>query len=181
MRDGNGAVPRIGVVDTMFARYDMGAVAERELEGLRESGDPFEVVRRTVPGFKDLAVEAKILIERERCSVVVALGMPGQAKLDVICASEASNAIAMAQLMTNTHILEVFVHTIEEDDPEKLAAVCEDRAAKHARNAYWMIFEPEQLSRRAGQGIRQGYADAGPLMAEQAGGGAAQPGAGATA
>jgi riboflavin synthase len=27
-----------------------------------------------------------------------------------------------------------------------------------------MIFEPEQLRRRAGQGIRQGFDDAGPLQ-----------------
>jgi len=26
-----------------------------------------------------------------------------------------------------------------------------------------MLFEPEQLSRRAGQGVRQGFGDAGPL------------------
>jgi riboflavin synthase len=71
----------------------------------------------------------------------------------------------MAQLLTSTHILEVFVHENEEDDPSRLLAVCQDRARKHARNAYWMLYEPEQLIRRAGQGVRQGYADAGPLPA----------------
>ena len=69
----------------------------------------------------------------------------------------------LAQLLTNTHVLEVFVHENEEEDPEKLAQVCVNRARDHARNAYWMLYEPEQLSRRAGQGIRQGYDDAGPL------------------
>jgi len=43
--------------------------------------------------------------------------------------------------------------------------VAEARARKHARNAYWMLYEPDQLTRRAGQGVRQGYADAGPIAA----------------
>jgi len=68
-----------------------------------------------------------------------------------------------AQLMTATPILEVFVHEDESDDPQVLAKVFDDRSRKHARNAYWMLFDPDQLSRRAGQGVRQGFGDAGPL------------------
>jgi riboflavin synthase len=154
---------RIGVVDTMFARFDMGGEALDELKGCAGFGTTFEVVRRTVPGFKDLAVECKRIIEREGCLIVVALGMPGRAAIDQVCAHEASQGLMQAQLMTSTHILEVFVHEIEEDDPVALARVCADRARKHARNAYWMLYEPEQLARRAGQGVRQGYEDAGPL------------------
>ena len=30
-----------------------------------------------------------------------------------------------------------------------------------------MLFEPDQLSRRAGQGVRQGFDDAGPLDAHR--------------
>ena len=154
---------RIGVVDTMFARYDMGAEAVDELEACPGFGSVFEVVRRTVPGFKDLGVACKKLIEEEGCDIVVALGMPGAA-IDQVCAHEASQGIMLAQLLTNTHVLEVFVHENEEDDPAKLAAVCVDRARKHARNAYWMLYEPEQLTRRAGRGVRQGYDDAGPIL-----------------
>ena len=55
------------------------------------------------------------------------------------------------------------MHENEEDDPAALAKVCVDRARKHARNAYWMLYEPEQLSRRSGHGVRQGYEDAGPI------------------
>ena len=154
---------RIGVVDTMFARVDMGGFAVDELEHCPGYGERFEVVRRTVPGFKDLAVECKRLVENEGCGIVVALGMPGRAAIDQVCAHEASQGIMMAQLLTSTHILEVFVHENEEEEPERLVPVCEDRARKHARNAYWMLYEPEQLSRRAGQGVRQGYADAGPI------------------
>ncbi len=159
-----GGTPTIGIVDTTFARYDMGTVAEEELQRLREEeGEDFATVRRTVPGFKDLAVAAKRLIEHDGCAIVVALGMPGGADIDQVCAHEASQGIMLAQLMTNTHVLEVFVHEREESDPERLAAVCENRAAKHARNAYWLLFAPDELRRRAGQGVRQGYGDAGPL------------------
>ena len=147
----------------MFARYDMGAEAVDELKQCPLYGDRFEIRRRTVPGFKVLGVAAKKLIEEEGGAIVVALGMPGRAAIDQVCAHEASQGIMLAQLLTNTHVLEVFVHENEEEDPEKLAQVCVNRARDHARNAYWMLYEPEQLSRRAGQGIRQGYDDAGPL------------------
>jgi riboflavin synthase len=156
---------RIGVVDTTFARFDMGAEAVAELESCPGYGDRFTVVRRTVPGFKDLGVAGKRLIEQEDCRIVIALGMPGRAAIDQVCAHEASQGIMLAQLLTSTHILEVFVHENEEDDPAALAKVCVDRARKHARNAYWMLYEPEQLTRRAGQGVRQGYEDAGPIPA----------------
>ena len=153
----------IGVIDTMFARYDMGAAARAELADCPGYGTRFIVRHQTVPGFKDLAVAAKRMIEREGADVVVALGMPGSAPIDKQCAHEASLGIMWAQLMTSTPILEVFVHEDEADDPVVLASVFENRSRRHARNAYWMLFEPEQLSRRAGQGVRQGFADAGPL------------------
>lgn len=155
----------IGVVDTMFARYDMGAEAVAELASCPGYGERYEVIRRTVPGFKDLAVAAKQLIERDGCRIVVALGMPGSAPIDKQCAHEASTGIMMAQLMTTTPILEVFVHEDEEDDPADLARVFRDRCRKHARNAYWMLYEPEQLVRRAGHGVRQGHADAARIAA----------------
>jgi riboflavin synthase len=154
---------KIGVVDTMFARYNMGAAALAELAECPGYNNTFSVLTQTVPGFKDLAVAAKNLIKKDGCAIVVVLGMPGSAPIDKQCAHEASLGIMQAQLMTSTPILEVFVHEDESDDPEVLAKVFEDRSRKHARNAYWMIFEPEQLSSRAGQGVRQGFDDAGPL------------------
>jgi len=155
----------IGVVDTMFARYDMGAEALAELAACPGHGERFTTIRRTVPGFKDLAVAAKQLIERDGCRIVLALGMPGSAPIDKTCAHEASQGIMLAQLLTSTPILEVFVHEDEADDPAVLATVFKERCRKHARNAYWMLYEPEQLIARAGQGVRQGFADAGPLQA----------------
>ena len=154
---------RIGVIDTMFARYDMGAAARGELASCPGYDSAFEVLSATVPGFKDLAVAAKIMIERDGAAVVVVLGMPGSAPIDKQCAHEASLGIMQAQLLTSTPILEVFVHEDESDDDAVLAEVFENRSRAHARNAYWMIFEPEQLARRAGQGVRQGFSDAGPL------------------
>jgi riboflavin synthase len=153
----------IGVVDTMFARYDMGGEALDELSQCPGYGTIFTTIRRTVPGFKDLAVAAKKLIEEEGCRIVVALGMPGKEKVDKVCAHEASTGIMQAQLMTNTPILEVFVHEDESDDPATLAMVFKNRSRDHAHNAYLMLYEPEQLTARAGQGIRQGFAHAGPL------------------
>ena len=155
---------RIGVVDTMFARYDMGQAACDELAICPGYDKTFKVITRTVPGFKDLAVAAMNLIEEEGCSIVVALGMPGSAPIDKQCAHEAAQGIMQAQLLTGTPILEVFVHEDEATDPKVLASVFENRSRKHARNAYWMLFEPEQLRRRAGQGVRQGFEDAGPLQ-----------------
>src|ERR1035437_4138491 len=154
---------RIGVVDTMFARYDMGQAACDELAICPGYNKTFKVISLTVPGFKDLAVAAMNLIEQDGCSIVVALGMPGSAPIDKQCAHEASQGIMQAQLMTATPILEVFVHEDESDDPDVLDKVFDDRSRKHARNAYWMLFDPDQLSRRAGQGVRQGFNDAGPL------------------
>ena len=79
-------VVRIGVVDTMFARYNMGEAARAELAECPGHGECFTVVSKTVPGFKDLAVAAKNLIEQDGCSIVVALGMPGSAPIDKQCA-----------------------------------------------------------------------------------------------
>src|SRR5271154_6573738 len=154
----------IGVVDTMFARYDMGGEALDALQQCPGYGTVFTTIRRTVPGFKDLAVAAKKLIEEEGCRIIVALGMPGKEAVDKVCAHEASTGIMTAQLMTNTPILEVFVHEDESDDPEIVARVCRERSRKHAQNAFWMLYEPEQLVKRAGLGVRQGFDDAGPLI-----------------
>lgn len=158
----------IGVVDTMFARIDMGSIAEDHLESLDGYGTRFTTVRRTVPGFKDLAVAARQLIERDNCAIVIACGMPGGADIDQVCAHEASQGIMLAQVLTGTHILEVFVHTLEESDPAAFIKLCENRVRGHAQNAYWMLFDPGELRARAGQGMRQGSDDAGPINLDNA-------------
>lgn len=154
---------RIGVADTTFARYDMGAVARRTL---RENGEGVEIVTYTVPGVKDLPVACKKLIEEHNCEIVLALGMPGPKPIDKQCAHEASSGIIQAQLMTNRHVLEVFVHEDEAKTGGELAKIAEDRARKHALNALALAKGKGELGRRAGTGRRQGHEDAGPLIGE---------------
>lgn len=153
----------IAVVDTMFARVNMGAIARDELSKQEGYKNKFDIISATVPGFKDLAVECKRLIEHHNCLIAIALGMPGPADIDQVCAHEASQGIMLAQLMTNVHILEVFVHEREAKDDKELYLICEDRVRKHALNAYNMLYHPEELTKRAGQGIRQGSPDRGEI------------------
>jgi riboflavin synthase len=148
----------IGVVDTTFARFDMGAAAVAELKA---AGTGFRIIRRTVPGMKDLPVAAKKLIVEDGCDIVIALGMPGGKDIDKMCAHEASTGLIRAQLDTNRHIIEVFVHEDEAKNEKELAWLAERRSREHALNAYRMLFRPEELARRAGTGQRQGYEDAG--------------------
>lgn len=151
---------RIGICDTTFARFDMGSVAIDELEN---NANDLKIIRKTVPGIKDLPVASKILIEEEDCQIVMALGMPGPMEKDKVCAHEASTGLIQAQLMTNTHILEVFVHEDEEDNPKELKKLAENRARQHAQNIIKLMFKPKSLVCEAGLGLREGKEDAGPL------------------
>jgi len=150
----------IGIADTTFARCDMGASA---MDELKKSGTGFKVIRYTVPGMKDLPVACKKLIEEQGCDIVIALGMPGPMEKDKICAHEASQGLIKAQLMTNTHIIEVFVHEDEADDEKMLSFLADRRAREHALNVYNLLFRPERLTKNAGKGLRQGFDDAGPV------------------
>jgi riboflavin synthase len=152
---------KVGIADTTFARYDMARAAIRELK--QEAS--VEIARYTVPGIKDLPVAAKILLEMEGCDMVMALGMPGAAEIDKICAHEASLGLIATQLMTNRHIIEVFVHEDEAGDEKTLAWLAENRTVEHAQNVIMLLYYPEKLTRLAGTGQRQGYEDAGPLEA----------------
>jgi len=156
----------IGVVDTMFARVDMGAIALAALRVKPDFGVRFDISRRTVPGIKDLAVAAKRMIQLDGCEIVLALGMVGAAELDRASAKQADTGIMMAQLMTSVPILGVMVHEVEsQGDEARLLAICEARCSSHALNAHDMLFDPASLVARAGQGVRQGAADAGPIAA----------------
>lgn len=150
----------IGIADTTFARFDMASAAVNELE---RTGTGFRIERYTVPGVKDLPVACKILIEERKCDIAMALGMPGPAEKDKMCAHEASTGLIRAQLMTNKHIIEVFVHADEAKDDKELAFLAESRTREHAVNVYDLLFRPDNLRRNAGTGQRQGFADAGPV------------------
>lgn len=149
---------KIGVVDTTFARCDMGKIVVDEI---KDNFPDIIIVRRTVPGVKDLPVECKILLKE--CDICVACGMPGGKEIDKVCAHEASTGLILAQLMTDKHIVEVFVHEDEETDDRRLKTLVEDRCRKHARNAVNLLKHPEILTRNAGGGLRQGKEDAGQL------------------
>ena len=151
---------KIGVADTTFARFDMGGSAVKELKGL---GSGFRIERYTVPGIKDLPVACKKLLEEENCDLVIALGMPGAKAIDKQCAHEASLGLIQVQLLTNRHIIEVFVHEDEAKDDRELAWLADRRSKEHAENAYNLLFKPERLRKKAGTGLRQGFDDAGPI------------------
>ena len=150
----------IGVVDTTFARYDMGKAV---IDELKSKNTGFKIMRSTVPGIKDIPVACKKLIEEQSCDIVIALGMPGLESIDKQCAHEASTGIIQTQLITNKHILEVFVYEDEAKNEKELYWLAEKRAREHALNALDLIFNPENLTKRAGKGLRQGFEDAGPL------------------
>lgn len=149
---------KIGVADTTFARVNMGSIAIDEIR--KHASVPVE--RVTVPGIKDLPVACKKLIEERKCDIVIALGMPGGKEKDRMCAHEASLGLITCQLMTNTHIIEVFVHEDEAADDRELAWLAEMRTREHAVNAVRMVLRPGDLVREAGTGQRQGFPDAGP-------------------
>lgn len=151
---------RIGICDTTFARFDMGAAA---IDELKKNATDLKIIRKTVPGVKDLPVTAKILIEEEDCEIVMALGMPGPMQKDKMCAHEASTGLINAQLMTNTHILEVFVHEDEEENPLELKKLAENRARQHAQNLIKMMFHRKAMEKEAGMGMREGKENVGPL------------------
>lgn len=150
----------IGIADTTFARYDMGKAA---IDELKSNNTGFKIIRYTVPGIKDLPVACKKLFEEQKCDIVMALGMPGPKPIDKQCAHEASTGLIKVQLLTNKHILEVFVHEDEADDKKTLSNLADKRSREHAINCLYLLFNPEKLTREAGKGLREGFRDAGPL------------------
>lgn len=151
---------KIGIVDTTFSRVDMGAMALDELERNYPNA---HIVRRTVPGIKDLPVACQKLLTEDGCEVALALGMVGGEPIDTLCGHESSQGIQQAMLRTNKHIIECFVHVGEAKNDRDLFELANDRVRKHAHNAVWIVADPQRLVERAGTGRRQGRSDAGPV------------------
>ena len=151
----------IGIVDTTFSRVDMGKAA---IDELKNTGTGFKIERCTVPGVKDLPVACKKLFEEKNCDIVMALGMPGPKDIDKVCAHEASTGLIQVQILTNKHIIEVFVHMDEAKDDRELLQLAEARAREHSINTYDLLFRPERLTKQAGTGQRQGFDDAGKIQ-----------------
>lgn len=152
---------KIGIADTMFARFDMGSLAIRSID---DSGESIRTERYTVPGVKDLPVACKRLFEDHGCDIVIALGMPGPKQIDKQCAHEATMGLMSVQLEKKKHIIEVFVHLDEAENDKKLIEIVKDRTMKHAKNAVALLRSRTELTKYAGQGMRQGGEDAGPLV-----------------
>lgn len=151
---------KIGIADTTFARFDMGGAA---IDELKSNGTGFKTIRYTVPGIKDLPVACKKLFDEQECDIIIALGMPGPKPIDKTCAHEASTGLIKTQLLCNKHILEVFVHEDEAEDEKKLAWLANQRAREHALNCLDLLFNSQNLTKKAGKGLREGFRDAGPL------------------
>jgi riboflavin synthase len=147
---------KVGIADTTFARVNMGMFA---IDELKKHGSVV-IERYTVPGVKDLPVACKKLLEEYKCDICMALGMPGGKEKDRMCAHEASTGLIQCQLMTNRHIIEVFVHEDEAVNDAELAWLAEQRAREHAVNVI-KLMRPGTLEREAGSGQRQGFSDAG--------------------
>ncbi len=150
----------IGIVDTTFSRVDMGKAA---IDELKNTGTGFKIERYTVPGVKDLPVACKKLIEEKNCDIIMALGMPGPKEMDKVCAHEASTGLIQVQILTNKHIIEVFVHMDEAKDDKELLWLAESRAKEHAVNTYDLLFRPDKLAKSTGTGQRQGFSDEGAI------------------
>jgi len=150
----------IGIADTTFARYNMGKSA---IDELKSNSTGFKIIRYTVPGVKDLPVACKKLFDEKNCDIVMALGMPGSKPIDKQCAHEASTGLIQVQILTNKHILEVFVHEDEADDEKTLSFLADKRSREHAINCLDLLFNQENLTKQAGKGLREGFRDAGPL------------------
>lgn len=154
---------KIGIADTTFARIDMAKFAI----GIIKKNSGAEIARYTVPGFKDLPVACKKLIEEDRCDIVMALGMAGKMPIDKQCAHEASMGLQSVQLMTNKHVLEVFVHADEARKEKDLYQIAKNRSEKHALNALALLKGKIELTKYAGMGRRQGKSDEGPVRVIQ--------------
>ncbi len=151
---------KIGVADTTFARFDMGRSV---IDELKSQGTGFRIERYTVPGIKDLPVAAKILLQDKGCDIALALGMPGPEEIDKQSALVADMGLQQVQLLTGKHVLGVFVYEDEAKDERELAHLANSRSREHAINAYMMLYRPEDMTKRAGTGQREGFEDAGPL------------------
>ncbi|MFA5049400.1 MAG: riboflavin synthase [Candidatus Micrarchaeia archaeon] len=152
---------KLGICDTTFARCDMAQFA---ISIINSNYSNVRIIRKTVPGVKDLPLACKLLLEKESCEICLALGMPGPKEIDRQCAHEASAGLIQTQLMANKPIIEVFVYENEATNPKELFKVCKNRTEKHTLNAVRMIQDPEWFIKNSGKGLRQGFVDAGPLI-----------------
>lgn len=151
---------KLGIVDTMFSRANMGDMA---IDEIKKNYPDVEIVRRTVPGIKDIPVECARIFDEEKCDVCLALGMVGGAPVDEVCAHEASTSLLKVKLDKGKHIIEAFIHENESWTEKELHEIIDNRVRRHAHNAVLVVSKPDELVKNAGKGVRQGKDDEGPL------------------
>jgi riboflavin synthase len=150
----------VAVIDTTFARVNMGDIA---IEVLSKKLPSYKIVRWTVPGIKDLPGAARRAFDYG-CEAAITLGWVGRREADKISYMALSVGLIMLQVLTGKLIIDVTVHEDEADDPETLKKIAVDRVRKHAENLALLLRKgPQALVKHAGMGLRQGYPHAGPL------------------
>ena len=148
------------MVDTTFARVDMGSVAEGVLRDLLPE---YRVVRYTVPGIKDIPGAARRLIDMG-CDGVITLGWVGASQVDKYSYIAMGVGLVMLSVLTGKIIIDVTVHEDEAEDPRELKEIAINRARAHAENlAKLLRGGGEALRPLAGQGVRQGRPSVGPI------------------
>jgi riboflavin synthase len=151
---------KVGIADTTFARVNMAKYAIDAIKS--ELPSDVVIVRRTVPGIKDLPVAAKKLLD-DGCDLAMAFGMIGTTNIDKMSGHEASLGLIVVQLMTGKPVIMVFVHEDEAKNEVELLQISIDRATKHGVNVCKLLRGKNELTKWAGMGIRQGLPDVGPI------------------
>ena len=151
---------RIGVIDTTFSNIDTASIAIKEIKRL---ANQVTIRRYTVPGLRDIPLACKILIEREKCGIVLATGMVSRKGAEKQVENQAVQGIMMVQLQTGRHVITAFFDEHETRDKTKLYTIVVDRVRKHAQNSLKLLAVPESLTDYAGLGLRQGGRDVGQI------------------
>jgi riboflavin synthase len=151
---------RIGVIDTTFSSIDTASIAIKEIKRL---ANQVTIRRYTVPGLRDIPLACKILIEREKCGIVLATGMVSRKGAEKQVENQAVQGIMLVQLQTGRHVITAFFDEQETRDKTKLYTIVVDRVRKHAQNSLKLLAVPESLTDYAGLGLRQGGRDVGQI------------------
>jgi len=151
---------RIGVIDTTFSNIDTASIAIKEIKRL---ANQVTIRRYTVPGLRDIPLACKILIEREKCGIVLATGMVSRKGAEKQVENQAVQGIMLVQLETGRHVITAFFDEHESRDKTKLYKIVVDRVRKHAQNSLKLLAVPESLTDYAGLGLRQGSRDVGQI------------------
>jgi riboflavin synthase len=151
---------RIGVIDTTFSNIDTASIAIKEIKRL---ANQVTIRRYTVPGLRDIPLACKILIEREKCGIILATGMVSRKGAEKQVENQAVQGIMMVQLETGRHVITAFFDEHETRDKTKLYKIVVDRVRKHAQNSLKLLAVPESLTDFAGLGLRQGGKDVGQI------------------